>query len=392
MDKFWEIKNKTEDSAELLLYGDIASRGWWEDDVTPQNINEELEELDDVEEINVRINSNGGDVFAGNAILSTLKRFDATVNIFIDGLAASIASVIAMAGDKVYMPVNSMMMVHNPWTGLRGDADDFRKMADDLDQIRESIIAAYKEKTSLNRDEIIDFLDQETWFTAEEAVEYGFADEIEEREVSASINNKSNIKFNNKKFDLSDYNNIPDELFNNKSKTSFNNKFQSNKGGSDKVSKFKEFETEEAYNAHIDNIKNDFKDELMGDNSFLNSIDDVVMKNDVMDKLNEVVKGESVDEVVENIKTVKTKINELETENSINERKNDLNEAGLTLADLDVEDKEELGDFDNFDKTVELIKKAKSKQNKSDDIPETPFDPNMHIDGDDDAEVTNLFN
>lgn len=133
-----------------------------------------------------------------------LKRHKAHVNVYIDGLAASIASVVAMAGDKVIMPKNAMMMIHNPWTIAIGNAEDFRKLADDLDQIRESIVEAYKRKTILDEDEIKELMDDETWLTAEECKEYGFADELEEeKEIAASINTNM----------LNKYKNTPKEIF-----------------------------------------------------------------------------------------------------------------------------------------------------------------------------------
>ncbi len=187
-----------------MLYGEIANETWWGDEVTPKDFKKELDNLGDIDTLNVYINSPGGDVFAGQAIHSMLKRHKAHVNVYIDGLAASIASVVAMAGDKVIMPKNAMMMIHNPWTIAIGNAEDFRKLADDLDQIRESIVEAYKRKTILDEDKIKELMDNETWLTAEECKEYGFADELEEeKEIAASINTNM----------LSKYKNTPKEIF-----------------------------------------------------------------------------------------------------------------------------------------------------------------------------------
>lgn len=206
--KFWNfIKN--ESTARLDLYGPISSTSWWGDEVTPKKFKQELEDLGEVSEINVYINSEGGDVFAGQAINSMLKRHNATVTVYVDGLAASIASVIAMAGDKVIMPSNAMMMIHNPWSFVIGNSEDMRKMADDLDKIAESIIAAYKEKTGLSDEDLKAIMDAETWLTAEEAVEKGFADEIEtSKQVAASLDGDFFV-FNGQKMDLSRFDNPP---------------------------------------------------------------------------------------------------------------------------------------------------------------------------------------
>lgn len=206
--KFWNFKAKDK-GAELHLYGPISSTTWWGDEVTPAQFKADLDALGDVSEISVFINSDGGDVFAGQAINSMLKRHSATVTVYVDGLAASIASVIAMAGDKVIMPSNAMMMIHNPWSFAIGNSEDMRKMADDLDKIAESIVAAYREKTGLSDEEIKAIMDKETWLTAEEAVEKGFADEIEEsKKIAASLDGDFFI-FNGLKMDLSRFDNPP---------------------------------------------------------------------------------------------------------------------------------------------------------------------------------------
>jgi ATP-dependent Clp protease protease subunit len=162
-----------------------------------------------VSDITVRINSGGGDVFAGVAIHSMLKRHQANVTVYIDGLAASIASIIAMAGDKVIMPKGSMMMIHNPWSFTGGDANDFRKMADTLDAIRDSMIPIYADKTGMTSEEIIALLDAETWLSAEEAVEMGFATEVEDSlKVAASVQGKTAI-INGVEVDLNKFLNAP---------------------------------------------------------------------------------------------------------------------------------------------------------------------------------------
>jgi ATP-dependent Clp protease protease subunit len=207
--KFWKFNAKeNSDEGELLLYGDISDSTWWGDEITPKNFKEELDSLGDIKTLNVYINSGGGDVFAGQAIYSMLKRHSATVNVYVDGLAASIASIIAMAGDSVKMPKNAMLMVHNPWSFGMGNANDFRKLADDLDKVRESMISVYEDKTGMEKESIVELLDAETWMTAEEALELGFADEVEEeKQLAASLNNRI-FAINGLKVDITRYKNL----------------------------------------------------------------------------------------------------------------------------------------------------------------------------------------
>lgn len=211
MSKFWKlnkVNNSASNEADLFLYGDISSVSWWGDEITPKQFADDLAALGDVERINVRINSGGGDVFAGQAIHSTLKRHKAEKVVYVDGLAASIASVIAMAGDKIVIPKNAMMMIHNPWTRAVGNSNDMREMADFLDKVREPIIAAYEDKTGKTRDELIKLMDAETWMTAEEAVSMGFADEVESKSIVASMDEKF-LCLNGMQFELSGFQKRP---------------------------------------------------------------------------------------------------------------------------------------------------------------------------------------
>ena len=205
--KFWNFKVLDEKTGELTLYGEISDITWFGDEVTPKQFKEDLDALGDIDVLNVYINSPGGDVFAGQAIYSMLKRHKAQVKVYIDGLAASIASLVAMAGDKVIMPANAMMMIHNPWTWGAGNANDFRKLADDLDKIRESMIAAYENRSALTSEEIANLMDAETWLSAKDSLEYGFADEIEAaKDVAAYVDEKH----------LARYKNAPKELLKNR--------------------------------------------------------------------------------------------------------------------------------------------------------------------------------
>ncbi len=196
--KFWNFKAIDDKQGELTLYGEISNETWYGDEVTPKEFKAGLDDLGEIETLNVYINSPGGDVFAGQTIYSILKRHKAQKNVYIDGLAASIASVIAMAGSTIFMPKNSMMMIHNPWTFGVGNASDFRKLAEDLDKIRESLISTYEDRSALMRDEIIDIMDKETWLTASECEEYGFCDVVEEeKNIAASIDKEMLERYRN---------------------------------------------------------------------------------------------------------------------------------------------------------------------------------------------------
>lgn len=191
--KFWKFKNLANNEGELDIYGEISSSsgGWFSDgtEITPTGFKEDLAALGDISTLNVYVNSPGGDVFAGQAIYSMLKRNKATVNVYVDGLAASIASVIAMAGDSIHMPSNSMMMIHNPWSFAQGNSKDFRKMADDLDKIGLSIQETYLAKApDMKSEKLVELLDNETWLTAKECFDLGLCDVIEdEKTIAASL-------------------------------------------------------------------------------------------------------------------------------------------------------------------------------------------------------------
>ena len=184
MDKFWKfstVKNKTEDEQEstenvLFLNGVIASESWYDDEVTPQMFRNELEQCKG--DLTVFINSPGGDCFAASEIYTALREHNGTVTVKIDGIAASAASVIAMAGTKVLVSPVSMMMIHNPATIAMGDTAEMQKAIAMLDEVKESIINAYEIKTGLSRAKLSHLMDAETWMDANKAVELGFADGI----------------------------------------------------------------------------------------------------------------------------------------------------------------------------------------------------------------------
>jgi ATP-dependent Clp protease protease subunit len=201
MKKFWNMILK-DNTAEISIFGEIVSSGWeWDESETSANtFQKDLKALGDVSEINLHINSPGGSVFDGITIYQMLVQHKAKINVYIDGLAASIASVIAMAGDKIYIPNNAMMMVHNPWTYAIGNANELRKQAEDLDKIGVSMRESYLNKTGekISEEELTALLDNETWLSAKEAVDYGLADELlSENRVAACISKELFAKYKN---------------------------------------------------------------------------------------------------------------------------------------------------------------------------------------------------
>lgn len=164
-------------AANINIYGDITSYPWTEKDVSAYNLSKEIEGLD-VEQINVYLNSYGGEVAEGIAIYNSLKRHKAAVKTVCDGMACSIASVIFMAGDERIMNNASLLMIHNAWTYTSGNADQLRKEADDLDKISNLSVKAYMEHTNISEEELKALLDAETFLSPEEALEYGFATTI----------------------------------------------------------------------------------------------------------------------------------------------------------------------------------------------------------------------
>lgn len=188
MKNMWELKQSVnQDVLDLYIYGDVTDLEidwvnwcWVESENSAKHFREELSKYPNVTQINVYINSYGGSVFEGTAIYTQLKRHSAYVTVYIDGFACSVASVIAMAGDKVIMPSNTMMMIHNASMCSCGNAKELRKMADDLDAIMKGNRQVYLEKSNgkITEDKLIELLDGETWLTAENCLEYGFADEV----------------------------------------------------------------------------------------------------------------------------------------------------------------------------------------------------------------------
>lgn len=172
----FSITNKTTDTAEIVIYSQIGE-SWFEDGITAVSFSKELKDLSSsIKNITLRLNSPGGDVFDGITIHNRLKQHSAKVTVYIDGLAASIASIIALAGDEVIMSEGAMMMIHKPTTGVWGNSEEMESVIQRLDDVEEQLIGIYKRKTKLDRTEIKTMLSNETWMGAEEALELGFID------------------------------------------------------------------------------------------------------------------------------------------------------------------------------------------------------------------------
>lgn len=171
---------QAENEATINIYGDITSWPYLKSDVSSYNLSQQLANLDEnVSNIHVYINSYGGEVGEGLAIFNALKRHKAKVTTHCDGFACSIASVVFMAGDERIMNQASLLMIHNAWAYMEGNAEQLRKQADDLDTITQASIEAYKSRCSISEDEIKALMNAETWLSPEKAVEYGFATAIE---------------------------------------------------------------------------------------------------------------------------------------------------------------------------------------------------------------------
>lgn len=203
--KFWQVKNEVNGNSEILLYGPIAGESsWWGDEVTPRSFAEDLESLGG-KDVTVRINSGGGDVFAAHAIHNQLVAYKGRVTVVIDGLAASAATIIAVAGDRIIMPSNALFMIHNPAIGLSDyyGADELLKAAEALNTIKGSIVAAYRKRCKASAEELAAMMDAETWMGAAECLEKGFVDEIQ-GSVSPVLNGSSlvvnSVNFNIKNF------------------------------------------------------------------------------------------------------------------------------------------------------------------------------------------------
>lgn len=189
MNKYYQLV-EAEDVSELYIFGDIVDDAWFENEVEGASLCKEIQNIKS-KQINVYINSYGGSVSSGLAIYNQLKQHSAKVTTICQGFGCSIASVIFMAGDERLVSNASLLMVHMPWTVCSGNAKELRKQAEDLDKIAQASITAYMEKINISEEELVELLDNETWLTAQECIDMGFAtgivDEQEEEAVSQSV-------------------------------------------------------------------------------------------------------------------------------------------------------------------------------------------------------------
>lgn len=194
--KFYEIKNLTDDTVEIRIYGAITKWAWEEmGEVSSATFAKELEKHKNISKINLRVNSPGGDVFEANAIYNLIKTFAKDNNVevigYIDGLAASAASFLVLAASKIVMGLGSLFMIHDPWVYTKGNTTALAKEIEKLETVKESILDIYMTKTNKTREEISNLMKNEKWFKSKEALEYGFANEIVENDNS--LQNIKNI-------------------------------------------------------------------------------------------------------------------------------------------------------------------------------------------------------
>lgn len=198
-------------TAELLLYGEISDYSWYGDEITPTEFNNDLKTLGAVEEITVRINSGGGDVFAAVAIYTRLKEHKAKITVKIDGWCASAATIIAMAGDTIEISVGGIFMIHDPAAGVLGyyKADELKKIADELETIKQSIVNCYMTVSDKSEDEIKSLMTDETWYTGQEAVEAGFCTAVMFTEVQTEVEDAEKVIVNSIPISISGFHTVP---------------------------------------------------------------------------------------------------------------------------------------------------------------------------------------
>ena len=209
-EKWYNIQNKASDVTDVYIFDEIGTYG-----VTAQEFINDIKGLKDMP-INLRINSLGGDVFDGMAMYNVIKRREAKTTVYIEGIAASIATIIALGADEVVMAENSLFMIHNAWGGTMGEAKDMRKTAETLDKISSELTDIYRKKTGLSNDVLAEMMDEETWLNAQEAYDLRFVDTISDSIKVAA------------KYDVSKFKNITQEEIQNKLSININNKKMTN--------------------------------------------------------------------------------------------------------------------------------------------------------------------
>ena len=279
--QWYNIQNKASETADIYIFDEIGMHG-----VTAQDFIGEIKELKNTP-INLRINSLGGDVFNGMAIYNVIKKREAKTTVYIEGIAASIATIIALGADEVVMSENSLFMIHNAWGGTMGDAKDMRKSAETLEKISTELTEIYMKKTGLSYDVVSNMMDEETWLNSEEAYELGFVDTISDAIKIAA------------KYDVSKFKNITNEQVQNKLNININNRKMTN-------------ELKEWFNNKVEEIVTAVKG-------------DVKVSNDVAEQTAITVNLGDNDEI-------KNKISEFETNNTELSNKISLLEGELATA------------------------------------------------------------
>ena len=279
--QWYNIQNKASETADIYIIDEIGMYG-----VTAQDFIGEIKELKNTP-INLRINSLGGDVFNGMAIYNVIKKREAKTTVYIEGIAASIATIIALGADEVVMSENSLFMIHNAWGGTMGDAKDMRKSAETLEKISTELTEIYMKKTGLSYDVVSNMMDEKTWLNSEEAYELGFVDTISDAIKIAA------------KYDVSKFKNITNEQVQNKLNININNRKMTN-------------ELKEWFNNKVEEIVTAVKG-------------DVKVSNDVAEQTAITVNLGDNDEI-------KNKISEFETNNTELSNKISLLEGELATA------------------------------------------------------------
>lgn len=204
INKYISVSDKAvNDAGEMYIYGDIADEKWYDEDVTPKSIRDALTQMGAVKNLDIHINSNGGSCIAGNAIISILDTYrrknGTSLNVYIEGIAASMGSGIASVGDKVYMADNALFMIHKPLLAMIGNADDMQKAIDVLNKTEDTLVNNYMRRFKGSEEDLRQMMSDESWLSADEAKEWGFVDEIVEGvKVAASA---TGIRIGNQVFE-----------------------------------------------------------------------------------------------------------------------------------------------------------------------------------------------
>jgi ATP-dependent Clp endopeptidase proteolytic subunit ClpP len=290
-EKWYNIQNKAGETADIYIFDEIGTYG-----VTAQEFISDIKDLKDTP-INLRINSIGGDVFDGMAMYNVIKRRESKTTVYIEGIAASIATIIALGADEVVMAENSLFMIHNAWGGASGEAKDMRKTAETLDKISSELIDIYRKKTGLSYEVLSEMMDEETWLNANEAYELRFIDTISDSIKVAA------------KYDVSKFKNITEEEIKNKLSININNKKMTN-------------ELKDWFNSKVEEIVTAVKG-------------DVKVSEDVAEQTAITVNLGDNDEIMNKISTFETK--NIELSNKISLLEDELASAKGTNETLTVE-------------------------------------------------------